>query len=391
MKIVHIITRLITGGAQENTLITCRELAKRGHDVTLITGPAFGPEGSLFDKTKDQGYKVITISNLVRQINPLKDFIAYRQMKKILSDIGPDIVHSHSAKAGILGRLAGFRLKQKSPNNKPKVIHTIHGLAFHPYQSKLINRLYIAIERLAAGWSDSILTVADAMTRQSLAADIGKASLYTTAYSAIDEDLFIRQPSDDQLASFRQHHNIPPDAIVFVTVARLFELKGHNYIIDSAKRLAKIFPNAIWLFVGDGNLTDHYKKQIESLGLSDRFRFTGLLSPEAVPLAIWSSDILVHCSLREGLARALVQAMLCSKPVISFDIDGACEVVNESTGRLIEPENMNQLYDSCKELAMAKTLRVALGNSGKESVRAKFSPSTMVLAIESVYSAQSPH
>jgi len=109
MKIVHIITRLIIGGAQENTLITCRELVRRGHDVTLITGTSLGPEGGLFDKTKDQGYKVITIDNLVRQINPLKDFLAFRQIKKILSDIAPDIVHTHSAKAGILGRLAGFR------------------------------------------------------------------------------------------------------------------------------------------------------------------------------------------------------------------------------------------------------------------------------------------
>src|SRR3972149_9111320 len=110
MKIVHIITRLILGGAQENTLITCKLLAERGHDVTLITGPAIGPEGELFEQTKGQKYRVITVNKMIRAICPLYDLISYRQIKKLLRQLQPDIVHTHSAKAGILGRFAASNI-----------------------------------------------------------------------------------------------------------------------------------------------------------------------------------------------------------------------------------------------------------------------------------------
>ena len=139
-----------------------------------------------------------------------------------------------------------------------------------------------------------------------------------------------------------------------MTIARLFMLKGHDYIIESARELSQRFGNVIWLFVGDGNLADAYKEQIRNLGLADRFRFTGLIPPDQVPLAIQASDILVHCSLREGLARTLPQAMLCGRPAISFDVDGAREVVNENTGRLIEPKNVPQLIEACAELIQDK-------------------------------------
>ena len=137
MKIVHIITRLILGGAQENTLITCKLLAERGHEVILITGPAIGPEGELFNQTKNQKYKVIVVDELIRAIHPVKDHFAYRKIKKYLQQIEPDIVHTHSAKAGILGRLAGYKLKHgRDAHATPAVVHTIHGLAFHPYQNE---------------------------------------------------------------------------------------------------------------------------------------------------------------------------------------------------------------------------------------------------------------
>ncbi len=121
------------------------------------------------------------------------------------------------------------------------------------------------------------------------------------------------------------------------------------------------------------------------MGLEGRFRFTGLMPPSAIPLAIQSSDVLVHCSLREGLARTLPQAMLCGRPAISFDVDGAREVVNEQTGRLIEPKNVPQLIEACAELIADPSLRERLGHAGQESVKTKFAPDTMVDTIEAVY------
>ena len=380
MKIVHIITRLILGGAQENTLITCKLLAECGHDVTLITGPALGPEGQLFEQTKNQQYNVIVVDKLRRQINPLHDLPAYFEIKKHLRQLQPDIVHTHSAKAGILGRFAAHSLKRAI-----KIVHGVHGLAFHPYQSEWINKFYIAIEKFTAKRTDSFICVADAMTTQALAAGIGQPEQYCTAYSAIEEDDFLEPIPQGRLKDFRGKYNIPEDSVVLVTIARLFMLKGHDFIIESAKQLAKKHENAIWLLVGDGNLSDHYKQHIRDFGLEDRFRFTGLLSPSEIPLAIQASDILVHCSLREGLARTLPQAMLCSRPAISFDVDGAREVVNDNTGRLIEPKNVEQLTRACEELISDANLRENLGRAGQELVKEKFAPDTMVDKIEDVY------
>lgn len=376
------------GGAQENTLITCKLLAERGHDVTLITGPAIGPEGELFEQTKNQKYKVIIVDKMIRAICPLYDYISYRQIKKLLRQLQPDIVHTHSAKAGILGRFAAYNLRHKTKDSRPKtpaVVHTIHGLAFHPYQSQWLNRFYIAVEKAAAKRTDFFISVADAMTEQALAAGIGRREQFATAYSAIEEDDFLETIGEQRRKEFRQKYGISEDAIVLVTIARLFELKGHDYIIESAKKLSNQFENAIWLFAGDGNLSEHYKQRVRQSGLTERVKFTGLLPPSRIPLAIQSSDILVHCSLREGLARTLPQAMLCGKPVISFDVDGAKEVVNENTGRLIEPKNVEQLVEACSELIKDKDLREKLGKQGRESVKEKFAPETMVDAIESVY------
>jgi glycosyltransferase involved in cell wall biosynthesis len=380
---VHIRTRLVLGGAQENTLITCKELAERGHDVTLITGPAIGPEGELFNQTKNQKYKVIIIDELIRAICPWSDAISYFKIKKHLEELRPDIVHTHSAKAGILGRFAADKLKSK--NLKLKTVHTIHGLAFHPYQNELINKFYIAIEKAAAKRTDFFISVADAMTRQALAAGVGRPEQYTTAYSAIEEGDFLTTLPQQQLKEFRQKYFVPEDAVVLVTVARLFKLKGHEYIIESAKQLSQRFPNAVWLFVGNGNLAEHFRIWVRHLGLSQKIKFTGILSPSRIPLAIQASDILVHCSLREGLARTLPQAMLCGKPAVSFDVDGAKEVVNENTGRLIEPKNIEQLIRACAELIADKNLRDNLGAAGREAVKQKFSPATMVDTIEMVY------
>ena len=389
MRIVHIITRLIIGGAQENTLITCKLLAERGHDVTLITGPALGPEGQLFDQTRNQRYRTIVVKELRRAVDPVKDFVSYRRIKGLLEGLRPEIVHTHSAKAGILGRRAAYHVRPR-----PKVVHAVHGLSFHPYQSPWLNHLYIAAERRAARWTDAFVTVADAMTQQSHAAGIGLDKPYVTAYSAIAEEGFYRDiPSPERLA-FRQRVDVPADAVVLVTVARLFMLKGHDYIIASAPSLARQFPKAVWLFVGDGNLADQYRRQIQDLGLADRFRFTGLLPPDQIPLAIQSSDVLVHCSLREGLARTLPQAMLCSRPAVSFDVDGAREVVNENTGRLIKPKDVEQLTAVCAELIADRPLRERLGQGGRRLVQDKFSPQTMVDTIEQVYrrviASQSP-
>lgn len=325
---------------------------------------------------------------MLRAIGAGHDLTAYRELKHLLRKLNPDIIHTHSAKAGILGRFAGWSLKGKLPGKPrplPLVVHTIHGLAFHPYQSQLLNALYIAVERAAGKRTDAFITVADTMTEKSKAAGIGRNKSYTTAYSAIEETAYLTPPPASEIDAFRRQHGIADEAVVFVCIARIAELKGHDYIIESAKSLRREYPDCCWLFVGDGALTEAVKAKIHSTGLADAFKFTGLVPPSKIPLILHASDVLVHCSLREGLARVLPQAMLCARPVISFDIDGAKEVVNPKTGFLTEPENVGQLIGACQKLLDDPSLRRWLGENGREFVKEKFAPDVMVNTIEQVY------
>src|SRR5580698_2817563 len=188
MKIVHIITRLIIGGAQENTLLSCQGQHALGHDVTLITGPALGPEGSLMDRAQAGGFRVIVLDEMRRAIHPWRDVHVLNRLTSLLAEAQPDIVHTHSSKAGILGRWAARRARL------PHVVHTIHGLAFTASTSPWINWAYKRLEKQAAPLTTRIVCVADAMRDQSLAAGIGRPDQYVTIYSGMETAPFVSPP-----------------------------------------------------------------------------------------------------------------------------------------------------------------------------------------------------
>ena len=374
MKICHVITRMILGGAQENTLLTCDGLHARGHDVTLITGPAIGPEGQLLTSARSGGYRVIEIGQMRRPINPIRDHRAYRRLLRLLGDLRPDIMHSHSSKAGILARKAAAKV------GGMKIVHTVHGLPYHRYLSPWRNKLYIALEKRAAGRSDAIISVADAMTRQALAAGVGRPEQYTTIYSGMEVEPCLDASG---ARAFRDSLELDDDALLVTQVSRLAELKGHQYILDAAEQITD--PRVRFCFAGDGRWRDRIASEIKRRGLADRFTLTGLVPTEQIPAVMAASDIVVHCSLREGLARTLPQAMLAGRPVISFDIDGTGEVVDDSTGILLRPGDVIGLAGAIGKLADAPDLRTALGAAGREKCREMFDHNHMVDRIEELY------
>lgn len=375
MKIVHVITRLILGGAQENTILTCEGLARRGHDVTLITGPPLGPEGQLLDRAMAGGYRVIVIEALQRPIHPIRDRESYRALIRHLNHLAPEVMHSHSSKAGILARRAAGRC------DVPMIVHTVHGLPFHPYQPWWLNRLYVTLERRAARQTDAILCVADAMTRQALAEGVGEPEQYTTIYSGMETAPYLTRPAAAD--AFRASLRLPADAVLVTQVARLAELKGQEYLIAAAAKL----PERIHVcLVGDGALQGELIEQIDRAGLTERFHLTGLLDPADIPAVMHASDIVAHCSLREGLARTLPQALLTATPVISFAVDGAPEVVLDGeTGVLLEPKDVDGLAEAIGRLADNPELRAQWGRAGRALVAERFDAETMVDRIEQVY------
>lgn len=375
MKIVHFITRLILGGAQENTILTCLGQHRAGHEVTLITGPAIGPEGDLLGWAKTMGFRIEVIDDLRREISLRRDWRSAKQLEKLLSELKPDVFHTHSSKAGIIGRQVAWRM------GGMKVVHTIHGLPFNDYNSMLSNMLYIHLERRAAEQCHKIICVADAMSRQAMAEDIGEPELYTTIYSGMETGPFLT-PTPAAKA-FRDSLDLPDDAVLVTQVSRLAELKGHEYIIEAARDITD--PRVHFCFVGDGRLRDEIELAIDDAAMSERFHLTGLLPREDMPAVMQATDILVHCSLREGLARTLPQAMLAGKPVISYDVDGAREVVTDDTGILLEPEEVDGLRLAIMKLADDPQLREKFGTAGRELCRQRFDWKFMVEEIQKVY------
>jgi glycosyltransferase involved in cell wall biosynthesis len=378
-KVVHIITRLILGGAQENTLLTVEGFDRKpGWETILVTGPAIGPEGELVARAKRNGVKLVLVDEMRRAINPRLDWASCGALKKILRDEKPDIVHTHSSKAGILGRAAARAAKV------PVIVHTIHGMPFHANESRAKNLLYIALERWAAGMSDCIITVCDAMADQAVAAGVAPREKFVTVYSGMEVDAFLDAPRHRD--ETRKRLGIPADAPVIGKVARLFELKGHEYLIAAAPAVLKRFPNARFLFVGDGILRQALAEQARRLGVLDSIVFAGLVDSAEVPAMVGAMDILAHCSLREGLARVLPQGLLAGVPVISYDVDGAKEVVIPGkTGWLLPPKDVTGLSAAIIEaLSNPKEAR-RLAAAGRDLCKTRFRAETMVEEIEKVY------
>lgn len=356
MRIMHLITRFIRGGAQENTLWSLRGQI-REHDVCLVTGLSIGAEGNLIDDAQKCGVEIFTVPTLIRAVSPIKDFLAYRELKRIIREWRPDVVHTHSSKAGILGRIAA------STENTPRIIHTIHGLPFHPYQSRLVNYAYSAAEKFAAKYCHKIVSVSKAMTAQALSAKIADAEKFVTIYSGMDVDNFLMR-DHDQAKIIRQRYGFTDEHIVIGKIARLFELKGHHYLLAAFAQLVNDFPQVRLLFVGDGANAKEIKKAAAIFG--DKIIFTGLLHPDEIPPIISAMDLVAHCSLREGLARVIPQAILSGKPIMAFDVDGAREIIEPlNPDWLIAPQNIAQLTQTLRnvitDLSTAKKLTLERG------------------------------
>ena len=378
MRVTHVITRLIVGGAQENTIASVLGLqAKPGLAVELISGPTTGPEGSLEARLAPHPGLLTRLPELVRPLHPRKDFRALQELTRAFRERKPDLVHTHSGKAGVLGRLAAHRA------GVPLIVHTIHGPSFGPFQSNLANVVFRAAERRAGRVTDHFIVVADAMRQQYLAAGIGRPEQYTRIFSGFDLAPFLAAKNDLQL---RARFGLAPEDLVVGKIARLFKLKGHDDLLAVAPELVRRCPRMKFLLVGDGAWRDRFEARARSLGVEKHFVFTGLVPPEEVPPLLGIMDILVHLSRREGLPRALPQALAAARPVLAYDCDGANEVCREGkTGFLITPGDTRALTEQLLKLAANPSLRESLGRRGQEFVRANFSAERMVDELHALY------
>jgi len=378
MRVTHIITRLVIGGAQENTVATVLGLRQKPDvEIRLISGPTSGSEGSMESSFSTCLDTLSIVPALVRPVHPWKDIRAWSSLTTVLRRESPDIVHTHSGKAGILGRLAARRARVRV------VIHHIHGPSFGPFQGPVANAVFLTAEKIAARTTTHFLCSANAMTRRYLAAGIGRPEMYTRILSGFQVEPFLEARNDPCL---RSRLGFPNDAFVIGKIGRLASLKGHEDLLQAFAILLPQQPNCRLLLIGDGALRGQLEQCTRELGFRDKVFFAGLVTPADVPRFIGIMDCLAHLSYREALSRALPQALAAAKPVIAYDFDGADEVcLQGETGFLVPTGHVSSVARHLLDLSRDPALRNRLGQRGQQLVKDEFRVENMIEQIYQLY------
>jgi glycosyltransferase involved in cell wall biosynthesis len=375
-RVLHLITRLIVGGAQENTLDLAARLDPRRFQVEVLCGPQTGSEGSLIGEARAAGIPLAVLPELVREASPWRDLRAIAALARSVRAGGYDIVHTHSSKAGILGRIAA-RLA-----GTPVVVHTVHGWSFHPYMSPLARWVYILLERLAARFSDALVVVARGDIERGLQAGVGRAGQYHLIRSAIALEAF--DPACVDRAAARAELGFPPEAVVIGNVGRFSAQKNPLDWVRAAGEIGRARPDCRFLLVGDGPLRASVEARLQAEGIANRTVLAGLRRD--VPRLLGAMDIFLLTSLWEGLPRVIPQALAMQLPVVANQAGGAAEAVQEGkTGFLCAPGDPRQAAAHCLFLAAHPEARQRMGARGRAFALQEFDLKKMVAQVEALY------
>jgi glycosyltransferase involved in cell wall biosynthesis len=372
--IAHVITRLDLGGAQQNTLYCVEHHDRSRYRVHLAAGP-----GGLLDRQAlgIAEAEVCLMPVLRHPIRPHADLAAVTVLARWLRHRGIDLVHTHSSKAGILGRLAARRA------GTPAVVHTVHGWSFNTTQPALVRALYVWLERWAASWTDRLVVVAEANIRQGLAAGIGRPEQYCVVHSGIDVDAFAA-PAGRVAVAGAGALACGDGELLVGTVACLKPQKDPLTLVRAARRVVEAEPRARFVVAGDGALRPRVEALAAELGLGDRLVLLGWV--DDVRSLLHSLDVLVLTSRFEGLPRAVLQAMAAGVPVVATEVDGVPEVISDGeTGRLVAPGDDQAVADAVLDLLADPARRTRLACAAQERLRGSFEISTMLSELEAIY------
>ena len=378
VRVVHIITRLVIGGAQENTVLSCRGLMAKGYDVLLVTGPEAGPEGSLLDQARAAGLRVAVVDSLRRDPKPILDLKALVALWRLLRRERPHIVHTHSSKAGILGRAAAWLA------GVSVVLHTNHGLPFHDRQPALVNWLWRLVEKLASRVTRRLICVGETARRDSIRARLAPASKHEVVYSGME--LLSEREYAPLGAQFRGIYKIEEGAAVIGWLGRMVEQKGPRDFLDVLDAAFTARPDARALMVGNGPLFPGIEAAVRAKPWASRCTFGGGVSPPLVPGHLSAMDVFVLTSHWEGLPRVVVQAALAGIPVVAYDVEGASEVVRSGeTGFLAPVGDRRALADRVLQVLSMPDRGRAMGLRGRELVGDRFDARRMVDSLDRIY------
>jgi glycosyltransferase involved in cell wall biosynthesis len=327
LRVCHVVTHLDVGGATEVALNACAHVSKGWSESVLVSGSGGDAEPEAREHAAELGVDVVTVPSLARAINPVLDVRAALDLRRIFRSWRPDVVHTHSSKAGIVGRWGARR------ERVPVVVHSVHGWSFHDHMPRWNRALYVRLERLTAKGTDRIVTVSTLDRDKGLSARIGSPEQYVTIPPLNDLRRFF-DAAGDRVAA-RARLGLPVDAPVVGTVGRLSEQKDPLTFIRAAARIAEQLPEARFVMVGDGPLRGAAKLLATELQLGHRLVLTGVRRdvPEIVP----AFDVFLLASLWEGMPMVIPQAMASGVAVVASTADGNREIVHDGENGLLAP------------------------------------------------------
>jgi glycosyltransferase involved in cell wall biosynthesis len=380
VKVIHVITKLELGGAQENTLYTLAHLDGKSFEGMLVTHP----EGLLVEVAeKASGYRKVFLPSLVREVRPLSDLRALLTLRRIFREEvkkarsrGEElIVHTHSSKAGILGRTAA-RLA-----GVPVVIHSIHGFGFHDRQHPLVRRFYIFLERVVARWTTHFIAVSQSNADLGVELGLFPADRVTLIRSGIELDAFRKAAARRE--EVRSSLGVGPAEKLVGMVACFKPQKNPVDFVRLASAVLEKVPGARFVLAGDGMLRPRVEEEIEKRGLAGKVRLLGWRRDIADVIA--SLDVLVLTSLWEGLPRVLPQAMAAGRPVVAYRVDGSPEAVAQGeSGYLVEPGDYRAAAERVVGILEDDAAAAAMGAAGAARV-GEFDADLMVRQQEDLY------
>ncbi len=372
-KILHLVTRLELGGAQQNTLYCATHHDRSRFDVEVIAGRGGFLDG---EASRIPDARVQLVDYLKHPIAPVSDLLAVLKLRDYFRNAKIDLVHTHSSKAGILGRLAAHLA------GVPAVVHTVHGWSFNPTQPSVLRGAYVGLERMAAPLSDKLIVVSGLNREVGLQRGIGRAEQYAVLHSGIDLDCYRSVPDDDQ--ELRRELGFDPEHIVVGTLSSMKPQKAPLDFVRAAAAAHARDDRLRFVFAGDGVLRDEVERLVGELGMGSVFRLCGWRRDVTRLLA--AMDLFVLTSLFEGLPRAVLQAMAAGVPVVATAVDGTPEVVSHNeTGLLVPPSRPGAVAEAILTLVADEALRSRCVAQAAARLDRAFDIRQMVGDLEDIY------
>jgi len=383
-KVIHVITRLDYGGAAQNTMLTALGHDRAQFEPLVVAGypgcwDAQGGQAATEENCRQlekAAIRWMLLPSLTREVHPIKDAQALWQLIRLFRQEQPALVHTHTSKAGVLGRVAAWLARV------PVIVHTPHGHVFYGHFGPFRSWLFLQIERVLSVLTDRLIALTEAERQDHLDRAVGEADRFVVVPSGIDRERFGRARVQGKQQP--DWFGCPPEALIVGSVGWLTDVKGHEYLIEAVAKLKPDFPSLHLVIIGSGDRHDALLQQSELAGLRDAVHLLG--HRDDIEACLAGMDLFVLPSLNEGMGRALIEAMAAGLPVIASRVGGIPAVIShERTGLLVLPGDAGALAEALRRLLDRPEWATQLGLAASCSVDSRYGSVSMVHAIESIF------